>query len=208
MALVTPKFRGSYVTLDKPRAFNEGEPKYSITVVIQKDDARGKQFMDQLKKSIIECMTKKWGKAIKPRYAVFVDGDTHTNGEGKSDPNWANSWVLKASAAQTRKPALFEQLDSGEKIDAEDMSKFYSGAYFRASIEPYAWENKFGKGVSLSLRSVLFIEDGEPIGGGGTASVDEYADFDDEPKKPAKETTKNKKEDEPVVVTDDEDIFS
>lgn len=42
----------------------------------------------------------------------------------------------------------------------------YSGCYARALVNPYAYDNKMGKGVGLGLVGVQVTRDGERIGGG------------------------------------------
>ena len=55
-------------------------------------------------------------------------------------------------------------------IDPEEL---YSGAYYRASINPFAWDHPTGgKGVSFGLNYVMKVRDGEPFSGRKAAEED------------------------------------
>ncbi len=55
----------------------------------------------------------------------------------------------------------------------------YSGARYRASISPWVWDHpKGGKGASLNLHNVLWVDDGEVIGGPAySGAEDDFADL-------------------------------
>jgi len=75
------------------------------------------------------------------------------------------------------KPVLLDV--KGNELDEDDVTELYSGAYFRAIIRAYAYENKDNDGVSFGLVALQKIRDGEKIGGGGISKEKARALFDD-----------------------------
>lgn len=56
-----------------------------------------------------------------------------------------------------------------------ERSMFYSGCYAQILCRPYVYDRSGNKGVGLGLAAAQFIEDGEPLGGGGIDAT-EYFD--------------------------------
>lgn len=183
--LITPKFRGSYVHLMKPHKIDDdSEPSYGITIVLPKDKESTDEFLEQLtaaaKKAIKEKgLTGKDGEPLsisKIKYPLYKDGD-----EFEDNPEYAGCWII--GARNKRQPGILVKDEDGSRRAVENESEIYSGAWYHASVKVFAWSNKFGKGVSVSLQGVLKVKDDEAFG----SSFDE-SDFDEvsEPKKKEK----------------------
>jgi len=171
--LITPKFRGSYVTLITPRAVSDdAEPSYGLSAVFKKNSKATKAFIAQLEETFSELLLEKIGKAHpleKCKHYPILDGDEIDG----SPEEFANSWVLRLKSKT--QPGILVRDEEGNKAPFESASDIYSGAWYHASITPYAWNNKFGKGVSIGLAGVLKIADDEPFSAGAFTQ----SDFDD-----------------------------
>lgn len=163
--LVTPEFRGSFVSLIEPTTIQgapEGaKPKYQITIPIAKDNA----FWADLKKEVEATALAKWGKIPNKFRSPVKDGDN----EGR--PELEGCYVVQASSVQ--KPGL---VDKNLK-PIMDPNEIYSGAYYRASIRCFAWSHPTGgNGVSIALDNVMKTKDGEAFSGRSKAE-DDFASF-------------------------------
>ena len=165
--MITPPFVGSFVTLLEPSRppGTDAALKYSITIVLPKDD----KFWKEVDKAMQQCAKDKFGKIPKGLKTPVKDGD-------ESDFGHEGMYTLMASAKEDRKPEIVGA-DLQPIMDAKEI---YSGAIYRASITPYAWSHQVGgKGVSFGLSNVMKVADGEPLDGRTKASSD-FADFADE----------------------------
>lgn len=156
LKIITPEFRGSYVALLEPRAVSQEKPddkKYSILMVLKKDAPGTKDFIKRLEANIQVASQQKHGKPIpkeRLKHYPIKDGDHDEN------PDFAGHWLI--SASNKFKPGIINL--QGEKLfEAEDV---YSGAWYRASVSPWGWDNPVGgKGVSLNLHNVVKTKDDE-----------------------------------------------
>ncbi len=53
---------------------------------------------------------------------------------------------------------------------------FYSGCYGKASVNFYAFSVNGTNGVACGLNNLIKLEDGDPLGGGRSKAVDDFAD--------------------------------
>lgn len=164
--LITPVFRASFVTVMKPKAYSAGQdPKYSIVIPLDKED----KFFEDLQKAVDQVCMDKWGEIPKKlAFKSLKDGDKE---EEKYD--WAGKTVI--TATNKSQPGILMKTEQGlvEPTTDEDI---YSGAYFRASIRPYAYEFEKTRGVAISLDNVLKVKDGEKFTS-KTSAADDFADF-------------------------------
>jgi hypothetical protein len=168
--IITPEFVGSYVTLVKPRAIEEGkDPKYSINIVLKKKDPKTIAFIKKLEAAFNASMLDKLGKAIPfaaLKHYPIHDGDK-PNEDGEKNEITKGCWSIYA--ASNFKPGALNK--RGEKLFTED--ELYSGAIYIAAVTTWAWKHPTGgKGVSVNLDNVMKIRDGNRIGGGRKAEED------------------------------------
>lgn len=167
--LITPVFTAAFVSVFEPKGM-KGQPdsskKYSLTMIFPK----GQDFTP-LETMVQQIAYKKWGEkaaAILKKQAdsdkrLFKDGSTMV---AQSYAGFIEGAVyIQASSSEKTKPRVSEKRD-GLLYDLKTDEEFYSGCKAIASISPYAWDNAFGKGMSLSLVNILKISDGERLGGG------------------------------------------
>lgn len=174
VAVKIPRFRGSYVNLDKPRAI-KGSTKelYSVMALFEPG-----ADLSAVKAAVSAAMEEKWpGKstviAKNPKFkSPFKDQVELVDNEGEQ-------------RAGTMAGAVFINLSSGLKPlilgpnakEPDDPRDIYSGAYYVAKCEVYAWEHEVGgKGVTFSLLGIQKVAEGEKLGGSGARA--DVSDFE------------------------------
>ncbi len=171
-----PKTRWSYANVWDPKSINGGTPKYSVSLIIPKSDAK---TVSQIKAAIEaaykegESKLKGNGKtvpALSTLKTPLRDGDI----ERPDDPTYANAYFINANSATA--PGI---------VDAScnpilERSEVYSGVYGRASINLYAFNSNGNRGIACGLNNLQKISDGEPLGGKSRAEDDFSTDSDDD----------------------------
>lgn len=155
--LLTPPFRGGFVALFKPSKpkDTQQDPKYSIRACFPPDTD-----LSALKEAAKQAAIEKWGdkipKALRSPFRLNEELETPVVGIG-------DDWIIMTfSSSADRKPGLVDQ----KLEEIIDESQVYSGAWFRAQVRPFAYEQAGNKGVSFGLQNVQKLKDDEPIGGG------------------------------------------
>lgn len=185
----TPTFKGGFVNLLKPKAIpgTDGEPQYSMLMLFDTDSD-----LTKLKEAAVEAAKDKWGdNAAKIRKnPKFKDPFKNQADMVDKNGDLYSGMVDGAICVQAQCKQSFGQpqvVDTDQKdlIDARDI---YSGAYYRATINAYAWDHSVGgKGVSFGLSNVQKLADGEKLGGGRSNIEDDFEPIetsggeDDEP---------------------------
>lgn len=102
------------------------------------------------------------------------------------DPEYAHSFekqFINPKAGLKVKPAVLVKRDGVMQNVEEDDGIIYPGCYVAVSVNAYAYDGDKTKnikpGVTLGLRGVMFIKDGEPLTDRLNAES-EFADFDSE----------------------------
>lgn len=162
--VITGIVRLSYVYVWEPHSVNGGPEKYSVSIIIPKDDlATLKKINDAVDAAIEEGLSKFGGKRPNKKAIKLPlrDGDT-----GRDDPAYANSYFLNAS---TKTPPQIVDKNVEPIIN---QGEIYSGVYARVSLNFYAFNSSGNKGVAVGLGNIQKIRDGEPLGGRTTAAED------------------------------------
>jgi len=157
--VMSPEFRVSFPALFKPVAFQNQDPKYSVTMLIPKS-----ADISKLRALAAEAVNEKWpdkNKRPKVLKHPFRDGDS----EKPDIDGYAGHWFIKASSKM--QPGLIDQ--NLQPIIAEE--EFYAGCYARATVTAYAYDN-VGQGVAFGLQNVQKLRDGAPFGGRTKAEDD------------------------------------
>jgi hypothetical protein len=156
--------RFAYAHVFKAYAMEQGdEEKYSVTVIIPKDDYKN---LDKVEDAIYAAIEAGKGKLGKGKFKTPLhDGDE----KKPDDENFANCFYFNASTK--RKPQVVD-----ENLDPIlDADEFYSGCYGNVSVNFYAYDNR-SKGIAAGLNNIQKTEDGERLAGGTTAAQD-FADL-------------------------------
>lgn len=167
----TPEFRGSFVHLVTARkATEDAKAQYSMLVVLDPDDPEHANYLDDLEDWIDETAKAKWGEVPRRLKRPIRDGEEFSDG-----PEFDGKMCF--NAANTRCPGVVDA-DLEPIDDMDKAEELYSGAWYRASIRPFAWEHKTGgKGVSFSLDNVMKVADDEPLGATAPPPEDDFADM-------------------------------
>lgn len=177
--VITGKVRLSYANIFTPRAASEGaEPKYSVSLIIPKDDTEQVKLIEKAIANATERDKGKWSGKVPPNLKTPLrDGDL----DRPDDENYANSYFLNANSSNApqvvgleRDPVTGKPIPLGE-------NEVYSGCYARVSVNFYGYNSNGNKGIACGLGNIQKVADGARLGGGSTAEEDfEFEDAEDD----------------------------
>ena len=165
----------SYANVWDAKSINGGTPKYSVSLIIPKDDTvTVNKINAAIKAAYEEGKSKLKGnaKVCPPLEAIKTplrDGDKERPG----DEAYKNSYFINANS-----PTAPGIVDANRQPIIE-RSEVYSGVYGRASISLYAFNSNGNRGIACGLNNLQKIRDGEPLGGKARAE-DDFDTEDDE----------------------------
>ena len=145
-----PDTRWSYANVWEAKSINGGMPKFSVSLIIPKSDAK---TVAKVKAAIEaayhegEAKLKGNGKSVPPLAALKTplrDGDT----ERPDDDAYANAYFINANA--TTAPGIVD----ADREPILTRSEVYSGVYGRASISFYAFNSNGNKGIACGLNNL------------------------------------------------------
>ena len=151
-----PDTRFSYLNAWEPKAIDGGKPKYSVSLIIPKDDA---VTINKIKAAI---------------QAAYEEGQSKLKGNGKSVP------ALTAIKNPLRDGDIERPDDEAYRQPIIERSEMYSGIYGRASINFYAFNVNGNRGIACGLNNLQKLRDGEPLGGKASAESDFATEEDDD----------------------------
>ena len=165
-----PNTRWSYANVWEPKAVNGGTPKFSVSLIIKKNDPCVERIKAAIQAAYEEGASKLKGngrtvpnlEAIK---TPLRDGDL----ERPEDEAYAGAYFINANNQNA--PGIVD----ADRQPILERKEVYSGVYGRASISFYAFNSSGNKGIACSLNNLQKIRDGEPLGGRMRAEDD----FDD-----------------------------
>ena len=170
-----PETRWSYANVWEAKSINGGAPKFSVSLIIKKDDPTVEKIKAAIRAAYDEGQAKLKGngKSVPPLAAIknpLRDGDL----ERPDDPAYAGAYFVNANN-QTA-PGIVD----ADRQPILEHREVYSGVYGRASISFYAFNSAGNKGIACSLNNFQKIHDGEPLGGHSRAEDDFATDEDDD----------------------------
>lgn len=167
--------RWSYANVWDAKSINGGAPKYSVSLIIPKDDtATVNKIKAAIQAAYDEGESKLKGNgrtvpALKAIKTPLRDGDL----ERPDDAAYANSYFINANSSTA--PGIVD----ADRQPILERSEVYSGVYGRASVNFYAFNTNGNKGIAVGLNNLQKIRDGEPLGGKSRAE-DDFASEDDD----------------------------
>ena len=170
--VVTGIVRLSYEHVWEPASINGSNPKYSVSLIIPKDDVKTIAAINQAVENAIKDGAAKFGGKIPPKGALKLplrDGDTE-----RDDEAYRNAYFVNANS--TTAPQIVDRAVQ----PILDRNEVYSGCYARVSINFYAFNSNGNKGVACGLGNIQKVRDGEPLGGKTYAADDFSTDLDDD----------------------------
>jgi hypothetical protein len=163
----------------------DGKFAYKASFLIEEDQAVHVQQADKswkkttMKDVILSVATEQW-KTKAVASLKTIEGQAQKfcwlDGATKSYDGYEGMFVLTA-----RRP-----VDKGRpRIVGHDNSpltqsdgKPYAGCYVNGTVELWAQDNNFGKGMRATLRGVQFLRDGDAFSAGAPVSDDEFEEID------------------------------
>ena len=170
--VVTGVVRLSYANVWEPASINGGTPKYSVSLIIPKNDRKTVDAINAAIDNAIRDGAANFGGKIPNRAALKLplrDGDIERDDEAYKDSFFinANSTTAPQIVDRSVQPIL-------------DRSEVYSGCYARVSINFYAFNSNGNRGIACGLGNIQKVRDGEPLGGKSSAADDFKTDFDED----------------------------
>lgn len=168
--VITGKVRFSYANVWEPKSINGGDEKYSVSLIIPKNDTK---TINDIKKAIEVAKQDgkaKFGGRIPANLKTHLrDGDI----DRPDDEAYKDSYFINANSKD--KPQI---VDKNVK-PILDQSEVYSGCYGRASITFYAFNSNGNKGIACGLGNLQKLAEGDALSGRSKAE-DEFSIFEDE----------------------------
>lgn len=170
-AITLEDVRLSYVNLFQPKPpFNnpQGDPKFSVTILVPKTNQAAKALIDQaIAQAIEDGVVSRWNGVRPPQPAICVhDGDGPRPSDGSAfGAECRGCWVFTASCKADRPPFVVDEYVQ----PILDPTKMYSGVWANVSVTFFAYSNAGKKGIGCGLNGVQRLRDGEPLGSSVTA---------------------------------------
>ena len=166
--LTIGEVRASYMHLFEPYGFEGAEPKYSVRLLIPKQDTETVEAVKSAIQAAYEEGVKGDWKGARPQMAnpVLYDGDG-VNRDGLPWPE-ENHGCWFVNAKSTRKPGVVRR----DMSVIADETEFYSGCYCVAALAFRPFSKNGNKGVSCFVNNVMMTRPGESLGGGSTPEED------------------------------------
>lgn len=168
---VTGKVRLAWAQVFEPNEHG----KYNVTVLVPKSD---KETIAKLEKAIeavkaLPKSTQTWGGKFLAAFKVPMrDGDTEVDTDLK--PEYKGHYFF--SAATKMQPSVVDK-QLNPILEKRDI---YSGCYVRISVNLSSYNVDGGRGINAYLQNVQKLEDGEPLGSGGSKASDDFEVIDDD----------------------------
>lgn len=175
--VITGKARLSYANIWEPQSIDGGDPKYSVSILIPKDDKETlrkiKAATDLLKE---QAKAKYNGKIPAKFHTPLRDGDE----ERPDDEAYAGHYFFNASSKN--KPGIAKPIGKGSDgktkfQEITDTTEVYSGCYAKVSVNFYLFDTKGNKGIAAGLNNIVKVQDGDFLGGRSSVN-DDFGDED------------------------------
>ena len=156
--IITPKFRAGFISVFKATSAKNADgttnkPKFSVRACFPPD-----ADLSALKRDAKAVAIEKWGdkipKVIRSPFRLNEELENPVPGIGD---DWT---IMTFSANEDRRPGVVD----AKLQDIIDDVEVYSGAWYRAQVRAFAYENAGNKGVSFGLQNVQKLADDDPIG--------------------------------------------
>jgi hypothetical protein len=169
--------RGSFLNVFTPRPDKDDptkKPKFGANALLNK--VKHAPQIAAVEKAIEQLLKeKKWARATVKSFPLG-EASSKINSSTNEPYQGYDENHMYLTANHTRRP-LVVALD-GSALSESD-GKPYSGCYINMNVDVYAYDKdpKHGRRICASLRSVQFVAEGEPFGGG--ENIDASKEFDD-----------------------------
>ena len=156
--IITPEFRAAFISVFRataPRENPDGKKKYSVRAVFMPDED-----ISELKKAASEAASAKWGKNVPKNVRSPFRTNEELDNPIPGVPD--DAVIMTFSANEDRRPGVVDN----RLQDIIDESELYSGAWFRAQVRAYCYEQAGNRGISFGLENIQKLRDDDPLGSG------------------------------------------
>ena len=163
--------RFSYLLCWEPDSVNGGDPKYSVSAIIDKKDTKTinaiKAAIEQAKKDSVS----KWGGKVPANLKLPLrDGDI----DRPDDEAYAGCYFFNANSRQA------PQVVDAKVQPILDQNEVYSGCYGKISVTFYGYNSNGNRGIAAGLGNIQKLKDGESLGGRSNAADDFQTEEDED----------------------------
>ena len=186
--------RLSYVFLTESR-LNEksGKDEYSVVCLVPKTDT---ETIGKLRSAMKQVCINRWGEDSKnwPKdfrskdfFETYLsknnkDGFFLCNGDlSDAEEKQGHIFFTARDAAKAPKtpkqPQCAKRLDEKKwkRLEGAEIDTIYSGCFAEVGIDVFSYETKNGdKGISCSLKAVMFVKDGDRLSGSAPVNISEF----------------------------------
>jgi len=171
--IITPKGRMSHAQYTvEPQENDSGKMIYSCALLIPPSSD-----MSLLQKAMAKLALEKCGgdKAEAKRHVMkrFLD-PMNKPGGGKPESEEFEGWTLLRMSSKYRPDFIGPDGHAISFDQIQQDSLVYSGRWARVSVNPYWFNAKANKGVTLGLQNIQLLEHDENIGGGKPKGEGEF----------------------------------
>ena len=184
MELKLKNVRISFPALATPQALGDGEPAYGAKFIIDPKSPLVKQLDDAIAAVAKDQWKDKADSVLKmlneDKKVCFTKSEYRSKKTGLPYEGFEGTFYLNTRNAKVQ-PTVVDRFGKQVEDKGEIERLIYSGCYTHVSLDIWAQDNKWGRRINCTLRGVMFANDGENFGGGGSvASASEFAAFADE----------------------------
>lgn len=166
--VVLQNVRLSYAHIWAPSEDLNGNPKYSVCLLIPKTD---KANLSRIKAGVAAAkndgkpkLADKNGSIPANLDTSVRDGDTEKAGQEE----YAGCYYINAKANPDHAPKIVDHACA----PIMDKDQVYSGCYAHVSINFFAYNKNGKKGIAAGLGNIMKVKDGERFAGGASAEDD------------------------------------
>lgn len=172
---ISPAGRASFPVLVEPKPINnQGEPKYQLTILFDKEAQQTQDFKD-LEAAVEKAIENKWGKdrPRKVRSPLLTIDDLRN----KIPAGYTEDHVFIRLASTVPVGVVMKEPDGSlRRLEGSDIKReLYAGCQVKASVNVYAWKHETGgAGVSFGLANVMKVADDQPFGASNADAGDDF----------------------------------
>jgi hypothetical protein len=176
--------RASYPNVFAPKKNDEGVDKYSMALLMDRNDPYYKENKAAYDKAVEHLLNEAgpklgWKKDTNGKWKGMGSFKLPwRDGDDKSAKNPEYEGCDFVNAASNNRPGLFN-IKGGKPI-TEESGDFYAGCYCHVVVNFYLFGLKPGSkstGIAVGLENIMKCKDGENLSGKGRATVDEFTDL-------------------------------
>lgn len=169
--VVTNKVRLSYAHIANPsKGMSGDDAKYSVSVIIDKKDTETIELIEKAMDQALKDGISKFGGKMPSKASLHM---ALRDGDERDDEAYQDAYFVNCNSKQ--QPQVV-----GPDRKPLDPEAIYSGCYAQVSINFYAYNVNGSKGIAAGLGNIMFVEDGEPLGGGHVSAASDFGEAEDD----------------------------